>query len=416
MEHPHSNKKLPPNERDLVLSLMNGINEHYWLPLYKYLKENEELIKTFPALLIEQENIVIYIGRTHLAIEYFGKELTDKLPESKNVKVTHYDFADSETNLFEEIIGFKFESTLGDFTFPLPPYSEDLVYPTNKGMDKLIELKWNWMAQNSIMGINAPGFHVEKGQFARVVNGRFFDADENGLKSRHIKWLDFLPLDIEDETEKTHVLKVSLNELKSLVVHDAHFIYPMPSKDDYKFNKLPQINRFIELVGNKKTSEPNLTKFLEQPENQFILTMGILSTKICPQLICEWQSEDRNSIQPDFFVVRPNGYADIVEFKLPDLKSKAVVGKSNRETFSAEINAYISQTRVYKEYFEDPNNVKWVQEKHNIKVRYPKRFLVVGRRWDFSSDEWKKIIDDYKDIEILTFDDLTDGVVSQFYM
>tara|TARA_R110002049_G_C9175452_1_gene562568 strand:- start:9343 stop:10593 length:1251 start_codon:yes stop_codon:yes gene_type:complete len=416
MEHPDTNKNLPPNETNLVLSFMNSINEYYWHPLYEYLKENEVLIKTFPAFLIEQEHIVIYIGRTHFAIEYFGKEFIEKLPESKEVKVTHYDFTESDTNLFEEIIGFKFESSFGGMTLPLGPYLEDFVYPTNKGMDKLIDLKWNIMAQNAVMSINAPGFHLEKGKFSRVVNSRFFDADENGLKTRHIKWLDFLPLNIGDETKTTHVITVSLNELITLVHHDAHFRYPMPSKEDYKFNKLPQINRFIELIGNKKTSETQLTKFLEQTENQFILTMGILSTKICAQIICEWQSEKRNSIQPDFFVVRPNGFADIVEFKLPDLKSKTVVGKPNRETFSAEINSYISQTRVYKEYFEDPNNIKWVEKKFNLKVRYPKRFLVVGRRWDFSSDEWRGIIDDYKDIEILTFDDLIDGVVAQFYM
>ena len=283
-------------------------------------------------------------------------------------------------------------------------------------MDKLIELKWNWMAQNSIMGINGPGFHVQKGQFTRIVNGRFFDADENGLKTRHIKWIDFLPMEIHNETEKTHEIKVSLTELASVVEHDAHYQYPLPPKEDYKYNKLPQINRFLELVGNKLTSETKLTKFLEQKKNQFILTMGILSTEVRSQLICEWQSEDKDGIQPDFFLVRPNGFADIVEFKLPNLKNKTVVGRSNRETFSAEINSYISQTRVYKEYFNDPNNRKWVEENHNIKVKHPKRILVVGRRWDFSSDDWKDIIDDYKGIEIMTFDDLTDGVVSQFYM
>ena len=186
--------------------------------------------------------------------------------------------------------------------------------------------------------------------------------------------------------------------------------------NDFKYIKLPQINRFVELVGNSNTTEPQLTSFLELPENKFILSMGFLGTEIHPQLLCDWQSQNRESIKPDFFIVRPNGFADIIEFKLPNLKGNTVVGKSNRETFSAEINSYISQTRVYKEYFEDPNNRNWVEEKYNIKVRYPKRILVVGRRWDFSSDEWKEIIDDYRDIELITFDDLIDGVVSQFYM
>ncbi|MBU7570683.1 MAG: DUF4263 domain-containing protein [Flavobacterium sp.] len=416
MEHPFTDKQLPENESNLVLSIMNSINEHYWHPLYNYLHENQGLVKTFSAFLLDYEQIVLYIGRTHLGIEYFGKEQTSELPKGRSVKVVHYDFTDSGTNLLEEIIGFKFSSTAMDITLPLPPFSEDLVYPTNKGMDKLIELNWNWMAQDSFIGINTPMFHVEKGKFARMINARFFDADENGLKTRHIKWLDLLPLQVEDETDENHVIRVSLTELKSLIQHDAHYIYPLPPKEDFKFNKLPQINRFVEIVGNTKTTEPELTKFLEQPENQFILTMGFLSKEIYSQLLCSWQSEERDGIQPDFFIVRPNGYADILEFKLPYLKGQIIVGKSNRETFSAELNSYISQTRVYKEYFEDPNNRNWVEQKYNIKVRYPRRILVVGRRWDFSSDEWKEIIDDYKDIEIMTFDDLIDGVVSQFYM
>ena len=49
--------------------------------------------------------------------------------------------------------------------------------------------------------------------------------------------------------------------------------------------------------------------------------MGFLAKEIHPQVICKWQSEDKPSIQPDFFIERPNGYSDIVEFKLPNTKN-----------------------------------------------------------------------------------------------
>lgn len=402
---------------ELLLQIMNQVNKEYWFPLMNYLEKNTELIQTFPAFLLEQEQIVIYLGDNHIAIEYFGKELTQNLPESKIVKVKKYDYLGTDVNLFEKIIGFKFNSTAVNFTMPLPQISEDLVYPTNKGMDMLIDLKWNWMAQTSmIMGINSPGFHVPKGQFTRVINARFFDADNNGLKTRHIKWVDFLPVNKIIETENEFNLHVSLSELHQLVKYDAHFKYPLPHKNDFKNTKLPQINRFIELIGNNKTSETEITRFLEERQNKFLLTMGILSKEIHAELLLEWQSEQKNDIKPDFLIVRSNGYADIVEFKLPKLKSKSIVGKSNRESFSAEINSYIAQTRVYKEYFQDPNNREWVKNKYGLNVKNPKRFLVVGRRWDFSNEVWKEIIEDYTDIEIITFDELIDGVVSQFYM
>ncbi|MFV7235345.1 Shedu anti-phage system protein SduA domain-containing protein [Flavobacterium sp. ZB4R12] len=406
----------PLEDNKLILELMNAISDKYWQPLNNYIEKNPELAKTFTAFLLQQEQIVLYIGKTHLAIEYFGNETLKGLPKNRNVKVTHYDYTEAETNLFEDIVGFKFQSTLGNITMPLLPYIDDWVLPTNRGMDKLLELGWNWNAQDAILSINSPSYKPTIGQFSRIINGRFFDADDNGLKTRHIKWLDFLPLKIETEAEDYQIVNVTLTELSSLIEHDAHYIYPLPPKDDYKFYKLPQLNRFLELISNKNTTEPQLTNFLEDSRNQFILTMGFFAKEIHPQVICEWQSEIRNAIIPDFLIVKPNGFADILEFKLPNLKSKSVVGKTNRESFSAEINSYIAQSRVYKEYFEDPNNRKWTLENHKINVRHPKRILVAGRRWDFPSDVWKEIIDDYKDVEIITFDDLVDGVVSQFYM
>ena len=80
------------------------------------------------------------------------------------------------------------------------------------------------------------------------------------------------------------------------------------------------------------------------------------------------------------------------------------------------MNAYISQTRVYRTYFEDPNNRNWIESQYNIRVRYPKRILIVGRRWDFSNETWKEIIDDFDDVEIMTYDDLIEGITAQFYM
>ena len=144
--------------------------------------------------------------------------------------------------------------------------------------------------------------------------------------------------------------------------------------------------------------------------------MAFLARDIRHQVMCEWQSEERNPVKPDFFVIHPNGYANIIEFKLPFLKSNTITGKSNRETFSAEINSYISQTRVYKTYFDDPNNRNWFERKYGFKVNNPKRILIVGRRWHFNSEEWREIVADYRDIEILTYDDLIDGVVAQFYI
>lgn len=185
-------KHIRPNS--FFLEILNEIARVYWGPLGVFLKEHPELIKTFPAFLLEQEQIVVYLGKTHLAIEYYGKETTQVLPESKTVFLTYFDLTDSEGNFFEDVVGFNYDSTSEKprFFIPLPHFSEDLVFPTNKGMDKLLELKWNFDAQSAIIGINPPPFEVPKGEFCRIVNGRFFDADDSGLKTRHIMYSPLL--------------------------------------------------------------------------------------------------------------------------------------------------------------------------------------------------------------------------------
>lgn len=411
-----NNKPKILNYNQMIRVITKEIANNYWYPLYKYLEKNPELIKTVAGFLLNHEKIIFYIGKTHLAIEYIGPELNEKLKEDGVFNIQFFDYSISNQNFFDNIIGFKYDGSSNKFRYPLPQISEDWLLPTNAGLDKLVELKWNFNAQNSIIGINTNGFEVPKKEFCRIVNGLFFDADEKGLKTRHIKWIDFIPLILDNSNPNFDRFKINIGYLKNLIKHDAHYIYPLPPKNDFKFSKLPQINRFVELISNNESSETQITKFLEKSENKFILTMGFLAKEIHPQIECEWQSERKENIRPDFFVVRPNGFADIVEFKLPHTKIKTVVGRQNRATFSSEINSYISQTRNYKTYFEDPNNRIWVEKKFSIKVHYPKRILIVGRRWDFSIDDWKSIVNDYKDVEIMTYDDLIDGVVAQFYM
>lgn len=398
--------------RPLVNAFLKELMTNYLGPLYHYVKESPELIKTVPGFLLGHEKLIVYIGRTHIAVEYIGSEVLEELKAEGKTEIQYHDYSTKDCNLFEQIIGFEYDSTKR-ISMPLPPVSVDLLLPTNRGWDKLTELKWNFAAQNSIMGFNTPSPEPSYGQFTRIINGLFFDAGESGLKSRHIKWLDFFPIHFDGSDEETDTISFSLEKMKNLVAHDAHYHYPLP--DDYKFIQLPKINRFIEIWGSSESTETDITSHLAKKENEFILTMKFGAKEIYSELTCKWQSEERKDIRPDFFVVQPNGYADIVEFKLPHIDKSFIVGGNNRETFSAWLNSYIAQTRVYSTYFDDPNNRKWFEEKYGFKVHKPRRWLVVGRRNDFDSDIWREIISDYKDIEILTFDDLIDGVVVQFY-
>ncbi|KAA8712519.1 Shedu anti-phage system protein SduA domain-containing protein [Pseudomonas cannabina] len=400
--------------KKITMAFMQEVMNNYLGPLWQYVQQNPNLIKTAPGFLLKPEEIVVYIGQTHIAVEYIGSEIAEKLNSDGLLNLRYHDYSVKKCNLFEKIIGFEYDSTASRVSsMPLPPFSEDLVFPTNKGWEKLTELKWNFAAQNSIMGFNVPSPEPMKGQFTRIVNGMFFDADDSGLRTRHIKWLDFFPIHFDSSDEKFDRIGFNLEEIRKLVEYDAHYSYPMP--DDYKYIQLPKINRFIEVWGSSKSTEPHITSHLSKEENKFILTMKFGAKDVFSELICEWQSEKRNAIRPDFFVLQPNGYADIVEFKLPEIDKGFIVGGQNRETFSSWLNSYISQTRVYATYFDDPNNRRWFEEKYGFKVHKPRRWLVVGRRSDFESDVWREIMSDHQGLEIITFDDLIDGVVVQFY-
>ena len=404
---------LEPQENNigtLARTFLQKLVAIYHDPLYKYLKKNTQLIQTFPGFLLNPESVIVYIGRTHIAIEYVGPETVENLKTPRLMNIKYYDYTSEDCNLLEKIIGFEYDSTYGlDIPLSVDIY-ENFLLPTNKGWVKLSELKWNLDAQDSIMLMNAPCPKVMSGDFIRIINGMFFDSNSNGLVTRRIKWLDFFPINFTDKGE-IFEFNFNLEYMKEFIKKDAYYEFPIPK--EFRKIQLPKINKFIEIWGNNNSSELDITSFLAN--NKFILTMKFGAIDCYDELTCEWQSEKRDNIRPDFFVVQPNGYADIVEFKLPEIKGNAIVGKQNRESLSSTINSYISQTRCYLKYFEDPNNRKWFENKYGFKVYSPKRYLVIGRRSDFSSDVWTEIISDYNKIDILTFDDLIDGVCIQFY-
>lgn len=402
---------------DLVCQLLSSISEVYWTRMCNYIEENNVAHKDVNCFLLNPESMVIYFGQKFIAIEYCGNPYLEDFQTVTTRNITVRDFTKeklSTKQFIEKIIGFKYDGT-SNINLPLfAGEYEDLIVPTNNGMDKLIELKWNFAAQDSVVSINSTGLDIADNQFVRLINTRFFDEQKGDLKTRIIKWIDFLPCYYNEPDEgELDEIGFSVSIYDKLWYRDMLYKYPRPN--DFKFSKLPQINRFIEFWGDSNYSEPEITSFLARDENKFILNMGFMGVGVYNEVLCEWQSEERENIKPDFFVLRANGYADIIEFKLPNMKSNSIIGRNNREHFSSELNTYIAQTRVYATYFDDPNNRKWFEKKYGFKVYKPKRYLVIGRRNDFEMDEWIEIRADYNNLEIITYDDLVDTVISQFY-
>ncbi|MBI1380551.1 MAG: DUF4263 domain-containing protein [Planctomycetaceae bacterium] len=397
--------------RGIVERIVQWLGSNYWGPMHSAAKANPALLNSAPGFLLKPEKIVLYLGRTHLGMEYVGPERVSSLPERLPISIAFFDHTNSDVHLLDNIIGFGAQN---GFRLPLPALTIDLVLPTNAGAEELDRLSWNWSAQEMVLGLNFQGIEAPAGQFTRLVNARFFDADgPSGLKTRHIKWLDLIPLDYDGSNSEFDAFEFSFAVYQQLIASDLLVAYPLP--DDFRLARLQQMNRFVEFIGDRRHSEPDITRLLATKDLSFALKMRFAAKDVFPECPCEWQSEDREAIKPDFFVVGPNGYADIVEFKRPELSSAATVGAANRQAFSATINAHLAQTRVYRDYFDDPRNRSHVKTKFGFEVYKPKRHLVLGRRWDFSGSEWRTIAADYQDVTIHTYDDLVDGVVMQFY-
>lgn len=401
---------------ELVLPILNSLAQAYFKPMREYLVAHPKLIKAVSGFLVRPEKVILYVGKTHLGIEYVGPDHIEELPtDTYAVDVSTFYYPESAEELLKKVVGFDYSDASSHTSLPLPPtIVEDLLWASNVGLDALHELHWNFAAQDFMMVINVLNVTIPKGQFCRIVNGLFFDADGDGLKTRRVQWMDFVPLKYDDSGETYAALEIDFRFYRELVLLDCQYVYPSPKEFDLR--KLALVNRFLELAGNTNATEPDITRFLAQPSHQFILSMRFGASKIYSELTCEWQSEKRDAIRPDFFVVQSNGFGDIVEFKLPGLKNDPVVGRMNRESFSSEVNSYISQTRVYRTYFDDPSNREWFETKYGFKVNRPRRILILGRRWDFSVEIWKEIQADYTDVTLMTYDDLVDGVIAQFYI
>lgn len=398
--------------KEFVLTVGQLLMEKYWGRLYKEAEANPKLLATLPGFLLKPEKLIFYMGRSHIGVEYVGPERISSLPKGGPVETQVLDYSLKECNLLEEIIGFNYGK--GKFSIPLSPITEDLVLPTNAGADELDRLNWNWTAQSMILGFNTGCAEAPKNQFTRLINARFFDATkEDGLKTRHIKWLDLIPCKYDDSSNTLDSFSVWLEPLQKLAQLDVHATYPIPS--DFRLSRLEKMNRFVEFIGDKSNNEPAITKLLSNDDYLFVLKMRFSAQEVFPECICEWQGSDRKAIKPDYFVVGSDGYADIVEFKLPEIVGNTIVGTENRETFSAAINSYVSQTRVYREYFDDPRNRDYIKNKFGFDVYKPRRHLVIGRRWNFENSVWRAIAADYSDLTLHTYDDLIDGVVMQFY-
>ena len=114
-------------------------------------------------------------------------------------------------------------------------------------MQKLLDLKWNFAAEDmiSIFGQTFPQFN--KSENYRIINSTFFDEENNSLKTRHIKWLDLISLTSKETigfdsilTLRNLLLLTEFLQLQMQPYKQVNIIIPTP-----QISTLSEYRRFL---------------------------------------------------------------------------------------------------------------------------------------------------------------------------
>jgi hypothetical protein len=406
----------PEDIQNLVQAIVNNYLSEYWDALLNLITKDSETMAHFPYYVANPSKIILYLGKTHLAIEYIDN---GEKTSSTDLQIEVREYLD-EQDLFQHIVSFQYDGN-ANIKFPLVQVVEHILAPTLKAEEILFNSGWDLDAQmrhqSSAFFLNIRGFEFVPHQFASLRDCMFYGTDKSGLIVRHVKWLDVFPIEvIDDPTSSEKQIAITKWPHREDLARIAASYRP-PELEKSQMEKLVILNRFIELFNTTDVKETAITSFLTKAENRFILQIAFNAKDFFAERKLNWLTDpNREPIKPDFFVTQRNGFSDIVDFKLPTLKHTPIVGTENRETFNAQIHSYVAQVRTYMTYFEDSIHRSHAENTFGIKVRYPQTTIVIGRRSLFDDEVWKEIERSYQDFYIKTYDDIVDSVTGIVYL
>jgi hypothetical protein len=119
---------------------------------------------------------------------------------------------------------------------------------------------------------------------------------------------------------------------------------------------------------------------------------------------------DREAINPDMLLRRPDGFWDIVDFKTAALdRTNLTKGGHARRRFIDYVYEGLAQLANYADYFSFPANLALAQqkyEKYGIKISEPRLVLVVGSTENCDPSEVRQALRAHSNAEIIDYDTL----------
>jgi hypothetical protein len=332
---------------------------------------------------------------THLAVEYVG-------PEDNDDSHISIEGVWQPTLKLLDFLGID----LAHISAPRLPWStnlENMQVFLGEAMNLLGDYLYDVVSNPQDLILNGiPEFGVSHDP-TYVSNTTFLWSDAEGaIRIRRIDFLELFPIQKEGWAYHT---KESLEHFADFLIN-----YQVPT---YSHELHAILNDFIQLIAQSGTDEPTITKYLEKhPE---ILQISFGTHELNPQTDLIWQySTDIPDLKPDFMPVKMDGFADILEFKLPRLKSTPLVGSSARRHPSFEIDSALAQIDQYEDWVSQDINRQWLEATKSIKIMHPHIYLVIGHREEFNATERQKLRG-RRNATIFTYDEFIEMARMQLY-
>ncbi len=172
-------------------------------------------------------------------------------------------------------------------------------------------------------------------------------------------------------------------------------------KDRYAAVTPNELLELEDLINSRRTSEDDLQRFFELHQ-QFLRLWD--HREVFPHVYLT--REDDGPLIPDFLLLdRELQKSVVLDLKLPS--ARVVVGKRNRERFSALVEEARAQLLEYRDWFEDAGHRRSVKERFGIEIYRPRLAVVIGSTDQFTSAyQRQKVQSRYPDVEIATYDDI----------
>lgn len=375
--------------------IVDELNATVFPGIQARLRALPELRKTLNPAFPFPQKVRIGLLDTHLVVEYVGPENTRS--DSFDVEAAWR----PNVTVFEYLgLDFRHLTVRG---LPFPEPIQDQQFFLGEAVKLLGDYLYDIVLNpNSIMLNGFADFSACTSP-SHLSNVAFLWSDASGvLRVRRFDFLELFPISddgwawhspegLEHFTEWLSRLHVPAYELK---LHQC-------------------LNEFIELVGNRETSEVMITTFLREHPEILQLAFGI--NELNPEVTLKWQYRvDARDLRPDFLPTRMDGFADILEFKLPWMPSTPIVGPTSRPQPSHHLDAALSQLDEYADWCGQEQNRDWLEATHGIRMHTPHTYLIIGHGSEFEAAERQKLRG-RRNATIFTYDEFVEMARMQLY-